>query len=81
MDLTDNLVTFHLSSEGRQALRGLVPTAPSFEAFVVDMDNVGPWVLLGPRTAASEQPAAPVMLLKWDYISAVALQLRLAEEV
>ena len=80
MDIADRLVVLHLSSQGRRALKGLVPRRASFEAFVVDTDSTGAWVLLGPGSSKPASPTVPVMLLKWDYISAIALEVRLGSE-
>jgi hypothetical protein len=71
MDLRHKLVWLRLSEEGGRALAGLVPEKPSFEAHVLDNDDVGVWVVLGPTAGGEYQPTVPVMLVKWDYISSI----------
>lgn len=65
------VVWFRLSERGRRALAGLVPEKAPFELYVLDNDDVGVWVMLGPTEAGQHRPAIPVLLLKWDYISSI----------
>jgi hypothetical protein len=75
MDITDQIAVFHLSTQGCRALRGLVPRGASFEAFVVDMDELGAWLMIGRKAATGNNATVPVTLLTWEYVSAVAIEL------
>jgi hypothetical protein len=74
MNLRNKLVWFHLSGDGREALRGLIPDKPSFEALVIREDEVGAWVMLGVGPPSSEAPSVPVTLIKWDYVASVTYE-------
>ena len=69
MDVFGTPVLFHLSAEGKRALKGLIPKKGSFVAFVVQMDPVGAWVDFGMKHEAAGGEGVPVMLLKWDYVA------------
>jgi hypothetical protein len=73
MNLRNKLVWFHLSGDGREALRGLIPDTPSFEALVIRDDEVGAWVMLG-AAPPSDAPSVPVTLIKWDYVASVTYE-------
>ena len=77
MTLTDRLVFFRLTREGRAALHGVVPG--SFEARVVAQDEHGAWInWLSIEERATVEPSRPipVLLLKWQYfVSAEFIQL------
>ncbi len=77
MDITDQVAVFHLSAQGRRTLKGLVPTGASFEAFVLDMDDRGAWLMIGRKPSEGRGATVPVTLLKWEYVSAVAIELKL----
>ncbi len=74
MNLRNKVVWFHLSGNGREALRGLVPDKPSFEAMVMREDEIGAWVMLGASPPPLETPSVPVTLIKWDYIATVTYE-------
>ncbi len=76
MDLSSKPVLFHLSSEGRKALKGLVPPKGSFPALVLGLDEVGAWILVGGKNNVGANEKVPVMLLKWDYIATAAFEFR-----
>jgi hypothetical protein len=80
MNLRDKLVWLRLSEEGRRALAGLVPEKPILELYVLDNDDVGVWSVLGPTAGGEYQPAVPVMLLKWDYISSISFDRPIGSE-
>lgn len=70
IDLTSKVVRFHLSAEGRRALKGLVPARGPFEALVLSVGDLGPlvWTSVGVLEKQAEQ-VVPAMLLRWDYIA------------
>ena len=74
MSIYGKPVLFRLSPQGRRALRGLVSKKGSFQAFVVQTDNVGAWVLMSGKQADQPNQAVPVMLLKWDYVAAAVCE-------
>ena len=78
MDLTGRTVRFHLSAEGRKALRGLVPVQGSFQAFVLTTGELGPLVYrsAGRRKKGVEQEV-PAMLIRWDYIATMTFDFEL----
>lgn len=57
-----------LSEEGRQELAGLVPESGSFQALVVDQDELGLWLLVQEGQPRGEE-AVSAMLLKWHHFS------------
>jgi hypothetical protein len=79
MELKDKVVHFHLSQVGTDALAALIGQR-SFEAFVLDTDTVGAWVMWGASTGGPREPAVPVLLVKWDYIASVGLDVRIGDE-
>lgn len=77
MDLSEGLsgrtVRFHLSAEGRKALRGLVPAGGSFQAFVATTSEMGPliWASWG-KAKKQIGEVVPVVLIRWDYIASLS---------
>jgi len=70
MDLSSRTVRFHLSAEGRKALRGLVPVQGSFQAFVLATGELGPLVYRSAGRARKQpEKVIPAMLIRWDYIA------------
>ena len=69
MNLLDRTLRFHLSTEGRKALRGLVPATGSFQARVVSQEELG--LLVNRRSTKVKRlsESVPVMLLRWDNIA------------
>ncbi len=74
MDISSKPVLFRLSSEGRQALKGLVPGKGSFQALVLETDRVGAWVVMHSKVQRQLNQSFPVMLLKWDYVATAAFE-------
>jgi len=77
IDISGQWVRFHLSHEGRQALKGLVPAKGSFQALVVETENLGPLVWNPAKRSKRADRRVPVMLLKWDYIASLAFDYQL----
>jgi hypothetical protein len=76
MDVSGQLVRFHLSAECRRALRGLLPAKRSFTGYVLDTNDLGLLVspaLEGPAHSAVE---SAVLLLKWDYVVTITFDYR-----
>lgn len=76
MNIAGKIVTFRLSSQGQQALSGLiVDEGASLPALVVDADNIGAWIFLD--RGRSDQPSTMmrIMLLKWEYVAEAAFEL------
>jgi hypothetical protein len=69
MNLTGSTVSFHLSPQGREALKGIVPEREFLEGFVVDENHMGVWLLL-----PEFQPATKALLLKWEHFSTATLE-------
>ena len=67
---------FRLTSEGRRALKGLVPLKGAFQAYVLGTDALGAWVLLPSNSGAEGGQVASLTLLKWDYVVTVGLEFR-----
>jgi len=68
MRLKDEFVVFHLSPEGREALRAVFPDANSVRGYVVDVDEFGVWIWASTERVSN---LVPVVLLKRRYFSAV----------
>ena len=77
MDLTGRFVRFHLSGDGRKALRGLVAAKGSFQALVVATADLGPLVSQTTSEVRQGGQTVPVMLVRWDYIAAMTFDLAL----
>jgi len=71
MSLANKSARFHLSEEGKEALRGLVPEGDPFEAMVMREDGVGAWILAGATSPPMGAPSVPVTLIKWEYVRSV----------
>ncbi len=70
IDLSDRVVRFYLSLEGRTALRGIVPVRGSFQALVLETSDLGPLVSRSAGRPKKEvEQVVPAMLLRWDYIA------------
>jgi hypothetical protein len=79
-DLNGQIVEFHLSPNGRRALRGLIPAQGPYQAFVVATDDLGPLVHRPVAGSGGEAGAdIPVMLLRWDYIATMTFALQIEE--
>jgi hypothetical protein len=74
MNLRNKYAWFHLSDNGREVLRGLIPDRAPFEALVMDEDEVGAWIMVGAGSPPPEAPSVPVTLIKWDYIKSVTYE-------
>jgi hypothetical protein len=72
MDMSGQIVRFYLSAEGRRALKGVMPSRNSFEAWVLDTDELGPVVWTDFERHKRIPGRLRVMLLKWDYIASMA---------
>lgn len=66
MRLKDEFVVFHLSAEGREALRAVFPDANSIRGYVLDVDELGVWIWVSTERASK---LVPVILLKRQYFS------------
>jgi hypothetical protein len=73
MNIEGQIVRFHLSPQGKTALKGLVSASGSFQALVIESAEFGP-LLVRRLSQQREQTggAFPVMLLRWDYIATMA---------
>lgn len=80
MNIGQQPVQFHLSPDGRRALRGLVPNSGSFEALVVGQEDLGLLVWRPLKRSKWLPQRVPVMLLRWDYIATMTFHLRRVEE-
>ena len=78
MEIKGQRVVFHLSPEGRDALKGIVPRKGSFTALVVDSDTFGPVVRMRKTGGKTVNEELPLMFLRWDYIAAMACEYRFA---
>ncbi len=67
---------FRLTSEGRRALKGLVPLKGAFQAYVLGTDALGAWVLLPSKSGGDGSQVASLTLLKWNYVVTVGLEFR-----
>lgn len=76
MDISGKPVLFHLSAQGHQALKGLIPRRASFQALVLGVDTIGAWILIGAKKREQVDQTVPVMLLKWDYVATVAFEFK-----
>ncbi len=76
MKIDEQVVLFRLSPEGMRALRGLVPPIGSFQAYVVEQEELGLLVDTRVRKAKSPDQNIPVMLLRWDYIATMSFEYR-----
>jgi hypothetical protein len=76
MELAGRTVRFHVSPEGRKALRGLVPATGSFQAHVVEQGELGLLVNMQVGKAKALDQNVPVMLLRWDYIATMSFEYR-----
>ena len=74
--ISGRAVLFRLSPEGQNILKGLVPENGSFQAFVVNMDTTGPWILLDSDQEDEENGSLPVMMLKWEYVATATFEYR-----
>lgn len=74
MNLRNKYVWFHLSDNGREVLRGLIPDGAPFEALVMREDEVGAWIMVGAGSPPPHTPSVPVTLIKWDYIKSVTFE-------
>ena len=80
MRLAGEFVVFHLSTEGLEALKGLVPESGSVPAFVFDEHELGVWIWMSAEKArpqtnedSAAQELVPVILLKREYFSTATL--------
>jgi hypothetical protein len=76
MDIAGKPVLFHLTTSGQRSIGRLLAGKSSFQSFVVGTDGVGAWVLFPGTKGAISGDSLPVMLLKWEYISAVVFEFR-----
>ncbi len=74
--LQNCVVTFRLSSLGRQELQGIFGET-SFSAYVADANETGAWIIFD---GTDDSKTAPSFLLKWDYVSTASLEISLADE-
>jgi len=75
MDLVGQRILVRLLPSGIRALKGLVPAKGAFQTLALSSDALGVWVLVpaGPQATASQSlGGAPVMLIKWEYLAAIA---------
>jgi hypothetical protein len=79
MDVSGQLVRFHLSAESRRALRGLVPAKGSFTGYVLDTNDLGLLVSPALEGSAGSAGQSAVLLLKWDYVVTVTFDYRQQE--
>ena len=75
MDLKNKPVFFRLSWRGRRELRDIefFATRQSFEARVVEQDEVGVWIQMIEGEPEEVIKAGPAELLKWEYIAAATV--------
>jgi len=73
MMLAGKPVVFHLSPEGREALKDVFPANGSFTAHVVEEDEWGVWVLMPEQAGDDSEQPTPVTLLKWHYFSTAVI--------
>jgi len=71
MNLTGSRVRFHLLSQGREAINGVVSDQEFLEGFVVSENHLGLWLSL-----EELEPENRVMLLKWEHFSTAILDYR-----
>lgn len=83
MTLTGELVVFHLTTEGKQALKDFVSQKGQVSAYVVDQDELGFWIWMPARRAKSPitkvrgaDETRPVILLRWDSFSTAVIGYR-----
>jgi hypothetical protein len=76
MDISGQVVRFFLSAEGRRALKGVVPTRGSFEAFVIAIDEFGPVVWSDFRGRKKVPRRLRATLFRWDYIASMVFDYR-----
>ena len=74
--LQKRVVTFRLSSLGKQELQGIFEET-SFSAFIADTDETGAWLIFDND---SNRETAPSFLLKWEYIAVASVEVSLKNE-
>lgn len=79
MELAGRTVRFHLSPEGKRALKGLVPASGSFQALVVATEDLGLLIRKSVERATRDAASVPVMLLRWDYIATMTFDYQVQE--
>jgi hypothetical protein len=62
-------VSLRLTAEGAEMLREALPSVGPFEAFVMDSDATGLWILVGDASGEEDSLRFPVLLVKWEYIA------------
>lgn len=74
MALAGTPAIFYLSSLGEQALGIWFGKKSSFPALMVSSDSVGAWILHAGEVEGGSG-VEPVILLKWDYLATVTLEM------
>jgi len=69
VNLAGRSVRFRLVSQGRDALKAVVPDREYVDGLVVDEDHLGVWISL-----PELEPPTEVVLLRWDYFSTAMLE-------
>jgi len=77
MDLSGRVVSLQLTAEGVGTLREALPDGGPFQAFIMDSDATGVWVLQGNASGEGPSLSFPVVLVKWNYIAALFLDFKL----
>jgi hypothetical protein len=71
MELSGKVVSLRLTAEGAGTLREALPGGGALEAFVMDSDAAGLWILVGDASGEGGALRFPVLLVRWDYIAAL----------
>ncbi|MGD0976484.1 MAG: hypothetical protein ABR866_20560 [Candidatus Korobacteraceae bacterium] len=72
--LTNKVVRFWLSPEGKTALKGIIDR-DGFTAFVYSADDLGAWILPPTKRGTGFTSGKSLLLLKWDYFATAHLEL------
>ena len=72
-------VRFWFSPQGREVLKGVFEKE-AFQAYVHSVDEAGIWVVARPRREQQLQETGSVLLLKWEFVATLQVELPLQSE-
>lgn len=80
MNISGRVASFRLTTQGDQIMEGICPTGRAFDAFVIDTDPIGAWIVLPGDADLESSERLLVLLIRREHVGSFSFDYKLEPE-
>jgi len=80
MTVTGRVASFRLTPQGDQTMAGATPAGRAFDAFVIDADFAGAWIVFPEDVNPGGSGRLSVLLIRWEHVGTFSFDYQLGSE-